>query len=73
MAAALPVLDSDGVVASVEANAKHSTPVREFLRRGFLKPSPAMQVSPHLLPKVSIMSSSILVLKEDRVEGAPFP
>jgi hypothetical protein len=59
------------VTDSVKANVKHSTPVRGFLRRGFLKPSPAVHVSPHLSPNVSVVSSSTLVLKEDGVEGAP--
>jgi hypothetical protein len=71
VAAALPVLDSDGVATSMKADVKHSTPVRGFLRLGFLKPSPALQVFPHLSHKVSVASPSTLVLKEDWVEGAP--
>jgi hypothetical protein len=56
---------------SVNAVVKHSTPVRDFLRWELLKPSPEVEVIPHLSPKVSVASSSTLVVKEDGVEGAP--
>jgi hypothetical protein len=69
--AALPMLDSNGVAVSMKAGAKHSTPVRSFLRRGFFKNSLAVHVSPHLSPKVSVATPSTLVLKEDGVKGAP--
>jgi hypothetical protein len=71
VAAALPVLDPVGMAASVKIDVKHSTMRRSFLRRGFPKLSPAVHVSPHLLPKVSIASPSTLVVKEDEVEGVP--
>jgi hypothetical protein len=47
VAAALPVLDSDGVATFVKTDVKHSTPGRSFLRRDFLNPSSVVQVSPH--------------------------
>jgi hypothetical protein len=62
--AAFPMLDSAGVVASVKAFVKHSTPVRGFLRRGFLNPSLSVQVTPHFPSKVSVASSSTLIIKE---------
>jgi hypothetical protein len=48
--------------------------VRGFLRQGFLNLSPVVQViSPHLLHKVSVVSVSTPVVKEDEVVRAPSP
>lgn len=67
LAAMQTVPNLGGVAAFVKAVVKHTTPLRGFLRRGFLNPS--MQVNSILMPKVSVASSSTLVLKEYEVAG----
>ncbi len=47
---------------------RKTSPVRGFLRRGFLNPGLSGQAS----PKVFVASSSTLVVKEDEAVGAPF-
>jgi hypothetical protein len=62
-----------GVVAFVKAVVKHTSPTRDFLRRGFLNPS--TQVNSIPLPTMSVVSKSSLVIKEERggVRGQGLP
>lgn len=59
-----PLVDE---AASVKDVIKLIPPTRGFLRRGFLNSSSARQVS----LKVSVVSSSTLIVKEDEVVGTP--
>jgi hypothetical protein len=51
-----------GVAVSVKEMVKSPSPVRGFLRRGFLNPSPVVQVN--LSHKVSVVSVSTPAVKE---------
>jgi hypothetical protein len=55
----------------VKDNGKFPSSVRGFLFRGFLNPSPVMQVN--LSHKVLVVSASTLVVKEGGVVGASLP
>jgi hypothetical protein len=62
VAVVLPVQDSAGMAVSVKAMGKSPSPMRCFLRRGFLNLSPVVQVN--LSPKVLVVSALTRVVKE---------
>jgi hypothetical protein len=54
--------------ATVKANVWRSPPAKGVLWWGFLGPSPTGQVSSHPSPKVLVVTSLSLVVKEDGVD-----